>query len=292
MKASYEHIDQDSSHIQLWISQPAFEFYWHYHPELELTFILKGSGERIVGDHIESFTAGDLVLLGPNLPHTWTSSGTEKKPGSCQAVVVQFRAGIFENSLAGFPEFDHIRRLVERSARGIKFNQAVSGEAGREMSLLNKKQGLPWLTGFWTLLDGLSKTDEFTLLSSAGYSPSLKKQNQERIDRVFHWLNQHHSGEITLKQAADMVFMTETSFSRFFKKNIGITFNGYLNELRLSTACRLLVDHPEKSKAEISWESGFRSSTHFNRMFLKVKGLSPSSFRKIHMIHKFIGLDS
>lgn len=143
MKASYEHINQHLSHIRLLISQPAFEFFWHYHPELELTFIIKGSGERIVGDHIESFTAGDLVLLGPNLPHTWTSSGSGTKPDSCQAVVVQFRAGIFENSLAGFSEFDSIRRLIERSARGIKFNQAISGEAGREMSLLNKKQGLP-----------------------------------------------------------------------------------------------------------------------------------------------------
>ncbi len=284
MKASYEYIDQDSSHTQLWISQPAFEFYWHYHPEHELTFILQGSGERIVGNHIESFTAGDLVLLGPSLPHTWTSFGSDLIPDSCQALVVHFRADIFENSLAGMPEFDPIRRLIERSARGIKFSQAVSGEAGREMILLKNKQGLQWLTGFWTLLDGLSKTDEFILLSSPGYSPSLKKQNQERIDRVFLWLNQHHSGDITLKQAADMVFMTETSFSRFFKKNIGITFNGYLNELRLASACRLLIEHPEKSIPEIGWESGFRSSTHFNRMFKSKSGYSPSAYRRMHAL--------
>lgn len=282
MKASYEHIGAGILHNQLWISCPSFEFYWHYHPEIELTYIVKGSGERMVGDHIESFTAGDLVLVGANLPHTWTSYHAGSTPDSCQAVVMQFRSEVFDMKPGSFPEFNQIRNLIALSARGIKFSQSVAEEAGRQMMLLRDQQGLPWLTGFWTLIDFLGNSDNFILLSSLGYSPSLKKQSQERIDKVFQFLNQHLAGDVRLKDAADLVCMTETSFSRFFRKNTGMTFNGYLNELRLSLACRILIDHPEKSISEAGWESGFRSSTHFNRMFLSGRGISPSSFRKLY----------
>ncbi|MBK9356406.1 MAG: helix-turn-helix domain-containing protein [Bacteroidales bacterium] len=282
MKASYEHIDTGSFHKQLSISQAAFEFFWHYHPEIELTYILKGTGERIVGDHTGSFSAGDLVLVGSNLPHTWTSTGSALNPDSCKAIVVQFRSEMFDFRQGGFPEFENIRNLIVLSQRGIRFSPAIAAEAGRQMMLLQHKQGLPWLAGFWTLLDFLGHSDDFILLSSVGYSPSLKRLNQDRIAKVFQFMGQNFKSEIRLRKVAEMVCMTETSFSRFFRKNTGMTFNDYLNELRLSHACRLLVDHPEKSIAEAGWESGFRSSTHFNRMFLSRKGISPSAFKKCY----------
>ncbi|MFH1121510.1 MAG: AraC family transcriptional regulator [Bacteroidota bacterium] len=288
MKASYEHIDTGVSHKQRWVSLPSFEFYWHYHPEVELTYIFKGNGERIVGDHIGSFSVGDLVMVGPNLPHTWTSFGTESvsDSDSCQAIVVQFRAEIFEDRATHFPEFDTIRNLLALSSRGIRFNPEIAEEAGKRLMLLRGMQGLQWLAGFWTVLDFLGNSEDFTLLSSVGYSPSLKMLNQERITKVFQFLVQNFKRDIRLKHAADLVFMTETSFSRYFKKNAGITFNGYLNELRLSRVCRLLTDHPEKNISEVAWESGFRSSTHFNRVFREKKKCSPSEFRRISNLQR------
>lgn len=286
MKASFEHIDPEVRYRQRWISLPAFEFYWHYHPEVELTYIFSGSGERIVGDSVESFGAGDLVLLGPDLPHTWTSFGESAHDDACQAMVVQFRPEVFGDQPVRQPEFDAIRHLLAMSPGGIRFSPEVAEAAGQELMLLRNKQGLSWLTDFWTLLDFLANTAEYTLLSSVGYSPSLNKLNQERVSRVFEYIIRNLSGEIRLKQAAGLLYMTETSFSRFFRKTTGMTFNGYVNEVRLSHACRLLTGHSEMSVSSIAWESGFRSSTHFNRMFFAAKGCSPTAFRKINLPQK------
>ncbi|NTW25974.1 MAG: hypothetical protein HGA37_14850, partial [Lentimicrobium sp.] len=156
VKASFEHIDQDSSHIQLWISQPSFGFYWHYHPELELTYIVQGSGKRFTGDRIETFKSGDLVLLGPDLPHTWVSSDNNDLQDACQAVVVQFKSAMFDHSLDGFNEFDSIRKLIVLAKRGIKFNPAIAEKAGRQLIQLREAKGLRWLTEFWILMDNLA----------------------------------------------------------------------------------------------------------------------------------------
>jgi len=282
MKASYEHIDSGAAYIQLRISQPAFEFFWHYHPELELTYILKGSGQRFVGDRIESFYPGDLVLIGPNLPHTWVSSGQEDLPDACQAVVVQFKSGMFDNQLNGFHEFDRIRKLLEHSKRGIKFKGELAENVGKQLINLRDAEGLQWLTEFWTLLDQLAGSEDFTCLTASAYTPSLNKSNPARIDKIFHFLNQHYKETIDLKTVAELVHLTETSFSRFFKRNIGLTFNEYLNNLRVEAACRLLKEEPYKTIAETAWESGFASSTHFNRMFKSRTGFSPSAYKQKH----------
>lgn len=282
MKASFEHIGVETHYQQRWISLPAFEFYWHYHPQVELTYIVSGSGERIVGDSVESFSAGDLVLVGPDLPHTWTSSGKGHAEDSCQAIVIQFRPEIFRAHPLILPEFDAIRHLLQQSARGIRFSSKVAEQTGQHLQELSYKQGLPWLTGFWTVLDFLGSSADHTFLSSVGYSPSLNKLKQDRIARIFGYIIENLSGDIRLKQAAGLVCLTETSFSRFFRRNTGMTFNGYVNEVRLAHACRLLTDYPEMSVSTVGWESGFRSSTHFNRMFLASKGCPPSEFRRIN----------
>lgn len=282
MKANYEHIDSGSGYTQLRISQPTFEFFWHYHPELELTYIQKGSGQRFVGDRIESFNSGDLVLIGPNLPHTWVSSGHKDFPDACQAFVVQFQSGMFDTRLHEFHEFDRIRMLLEHSKRGIRFNGELAEKSGKQLIKLREAEGLHWLTEFWILLDKLAGSADFTYLTDSAYTPSLNKLNPARIDKIFHFLNQHYTEEVSLKKVAELVHLTETSFSRFFKRNIGLTFNEYLNNLRVAAACRLLKEEPEKTIAETAWESGFASSTHFNRMFKSKTGFSPSAYKQKH----------
>ncbi|MHC1774584.1 MAG: helix-turn-helix domain-containing protein [Lentimicrobium sp.] len=282
MKASYEHIDQDSFHIQLWISQPAFEFYWHYHPEPELTYIVRGNGQRFTGDRIESFSSGDLVLLGSNLPHTWATAEPGNSPDACQAVVVQFKPAMFDLHLKEFQEFENIRKLISRAKRGIKFNPEIAEMVGQRLIQLKEAGCLHWLTEFWKLLDILAGSEDFTFLTAPSYSPSLNKHNPARIDKIFNFLNQNYAGNVDLKTAAAQVHMTETSFSRFFRRNIGLTFNEYLNGLRVTSACRILNEQPEKSVAEAAWESGFSSSTHFNRIFKAKTGFSPSVYRRMH----------
>ena len=283
MKPGLEQIkknEANSSLTQLILDLPEFEPYWHFHPEFELTFIISGSGKRIVGDSVEPFQEGDLVLLGSDLPHTWNSENFNNTNESCKAVVFQFSYKMLSDILNEFPEFEGIRRLLNIARRGIYFHGEQALEAGNKMLRLSKSNGLEMLTRFWLILDDLSKAANYRLLASFNYVPSLNKYNVERINTVFTYVSGHFAENIPLQKVADIVHMTQTSFCRFFKLITGETFTEYLNNFRISRACIMLTAHQDKSILQVAFDSGFKSSTHFNRMFLLKKGCSPSDFRK------------
>lgn len=292
MKPGFEQIKKNevnSSLTQLILDLPEFEPYWHFHPEFELTFIISGSGKRIVGDSVEPFQEGDLVLLGSDLPHTWNSGNNNNTNESCKAVVFQFSHKILSDMINEFPEFEGIRRLLNMAHRGISFHGEQALETGNKLLKLSKSNGLEKLTRFWLILDDLSQSTNYRLLASANYVPSLNKYNVERINTVFTYVSAHFAEDIPLQKVADIVHMTLTSFCRFFKLITGETFTEYLNNFRISRACVMLTSQPDKSVLQVAFDSGFRSSTHFNRMFHTKKGCSPSGFRKQHIL--FINRD-
>jgi AraC-like DNA-binding protein len=283
MKPSFEQIKYTYSKFslnQLILNLADFEPFWHFHPEFELTFIIKGSGKRLVGDSIQPFGPGDLVLLGSDLPHTWNSVRSSKEKSICKAIVFQFSKGMVPDPEYGFPEFENIYRLLGRANRGIAFSGQQVTEICKKLEKLPKSKDLDKLTRFWMILDELSRVGEYSFLASEGYAPSLNKFNGERINKVFKFVSDHFHEEIKLQQLANLTHMTETSFSRFFKMMTGEPFMDYLNSYRISRACSLLAEKNEKSVLEIASESGFKSSTHFNRMFLFKKGLTPTCYRR------------
>ncbi len=283
MKPSFEQVNKqpDGSQLrQLILDLPEFEPYWHFHPEFELTYIISGSGKRIIGDSVEPFVAGDLVLLGPDLPHTWNSAPGQK--GQYKAVVFQFGRSIVPGPGNGFPEFQNIARLLDFSVRGLHFYGNDMVTVSKKITRLCRLTGLEKTTAFWLLLNELATKGKFVSLASEGYVPSLNKHNADRINKVFGYVSDHFGDMIKLSDVASLVHMTETSFSRFFKQITGEPFTEYLNNARISHACVLLAGRSERSISEIALESGFRSSTHFNRMFLQKKGCTPSYFRQQH----------
>jgi len=283
MKPSFEQVSKPgsvSSLKQLVLNLPDFEPFWHYHPEYELTYIIHGSGKRIVGDSIEPFCPGDLVLLGPDLPHTWNSDRDKHDKRMCRAVVLQFGANLIPGTAESFPEFDGIRRLLDIAGRGICFQGEKAVAAGKKLLQLPGSKGLAKLSSFWQILDELGKIDNYTLLAGDTYSPPVHKYHGERINKVFRFVAAHFQDNIQLSQVAGLVHMTETSFSRFFSTITGETFIEYLNNYRISHACRLLAGSREKGISQVAAECGYRSSTHFNRMFQLRKKCSPSEFRK------------
>src|SRR6478672_11896129 len=96
MRAHFEKVIKPTDHSFHCFrrDEPFFPFAWHYHPELELTWIEASEGERIVGDHVASYGPGELVLLGSNLPHAWASSvpDASRDPDAARAIVIQFDA--------------------------------------------------------------------------------------------------------------------------------------------------------------------------------------------------------
>src|SRR5262245_12525190 len=171
MKAQFEKVPQVNKpfYIKKRVD-PKFEFLWHFHPEYELTLILKSQGRRCVGDNIGNYGAGDLVLLGPNLPHSWCSEAGYGGPAFEEALVLQFAETFFDPGFLAEPEMTHVKRLLERAAQGILFIGQTGETASRRLLELFNLKGLPQLAYFLLILDDLGQSVEYQTLSSPGFA--------------------------------------------------------------------------------------------------------------------------
>ena len=276
MKAILEDVKSNqgtSSFYAFRYQVPFFQFKWHYHPEYELTYIVKGNGYRIVGNSYEYFNDGDLVLLGNHLPHTW--SGKLNDDIKSDAVVIQFSKEFIAPFL-GLNESLLIKNMLDTSVRGIRFEP--DEELVSKIIALTETNGVDKILKLISVLDDLSKKQPI-LIASNSFHNVVSKKNEMRINKVCLYIQNNFYTKISLKEVADLIFLTESNFCKFFKKATGKTYSDYLNELRINEACRLLVQ-TEKSINQISFECGFETLSYFNRVFLNKKGVTPSLFRK------------
>ena len=278
MKPSFQHLGFDTvnaSFLSYWVSSPKFGFHWHYHPECEISFVKKGFGTRMVGDSVETFEEGDLLFLGPDLPHTLVSD--EMMEGDMEVVVIQFPKELLEARSLEIIELGSIGELIQRASRGLKFDKTTSSRIG------NKLEQLPALTGFaqyhslLEILNDLSESKGVSLASQA-YNPNKSLESEKRIGLVCKHIHEHFTKEIEIEGLASMASMNKSAFCRFFKRMTGKTAIEYINDLRIGKACQMILK--EKSVSEVAFESGFNSLTHFHRCFQARKKVSPLEFRK------------
>lgn len=253
---------------------PFFEFKWHYHPEYELTLIVKGNGMRLVGDSYLPFQAGDLVLLGSEIPHTWESDANSHE--NVAAVVIQFSEDFIANFMNS-EAFYKIKKLLQTSVRGLFFPIPLEKKFEHQMMNIAREKGVKQVTALLNVLNDLAY-DNYETLASPFYSPKNSKENETRINTVFNYIKQNAASTILLEQAAASVHLTTGAFCKFFKRMTGKTFSDYVNEIRIGNACNLMV-HTDKTIAQIAIESGFENQTYFNRIFLKKKNCTPKQFR-------------
>lgn len=254
--------------------EPAWPFNWHVHPEHELTLILRGQGQRYVGDHMEDFFPGDLVLIASNVPHTWQADpGSER---GCESVVIQFMDDALGQDFFELPELASARQLLSRAQRGLRFTS--SKDIAEELEALPEKTPSRRLLGFLNCLDLLANAPHTTLASHPATS-SLRSDDQQRIDRVCLYVQEHHTAPIRLQEVADLAGMTRTSFCRFFQRLMGRPFMAYVHELRVSAACKLLTQ-TDLSVSDVCFRVGFGNIANFNRVFKRLRGKTPSQYRK------------
>jgi AraC-like DNA-binding protein len=264
-----------NSYVAYRYATAAFPFLWHYHPEYELTLILEGSGERMIGDSHEYFFPGDLVLLGPGLPHTWVSEM------SSAAVVVQFSES-FVAPILQFPECDRIRQLLARASQGLAFPAGGLGKGDLMASIMRlpAAKAASRITGLLDVLQTLagSRVGAQTL-ASPYFQLQAGKKKEGRIGKVFQYLHRHSADTVSLSEMAELINLSASAFCKFFKRTTGKTFSDYLSEIRIGHACHLLIE-TDDTISEIAYRSGFESLTYFNRVFLRKKGVRPREFRK------------
>lgn len=261
---------------------PYFDNPWHYHPELELTLITKSTGIRFVGDSVERFEAGDLVLLGAHLPHYWrndTSFHEVHSKDTAEAIILRFRLDFLGKSLLASPEMGSIKQLFQQAAQGLGFGQKVSASLQVLMLKLHQSQGVDRLLIFLEIFKTLAETDDFRILSTKTFAGSNPNNDSDRINRVLNYIHLHLHENIKLEAVAALSNMNTTAFCRYIKAQTNKTFIALLNEMRIANACRLLLDRP-RDVAEISYECGFDNVTHFNYTFKKITGQNPTTYRK------------
>lgn len=281
MKPSFEKLlPPDGSSIRCFnrevIEQPAN---WHYHPEVELTFVERGTGTRFVGDHIGSYQAGDLVLLGPDLPHHWSSDEFRgEKYDRHPALVVQFLPSVFGEMLLS-PEMTPIRELLARASRGLWFRGAARDCAASHMRAMRKADALSRLIGLLQCLQTLAASNTAEYLASEGYSPTFRRKSQARLHRVLEFIHEHVTDAgLTQAKIAAFAEMTPSAFSRFFRQATEKSVVEYINDQRVALAARLLIETND-SVLHVGQSAGFDNPSHFNRQFRQLKGTNPRTYR-------------
>jgi len=252
-----------------------FEFNWHYHPEYELTWVEKGHGNRLVGDHFGHFEPDDLVMIGKDLPHTWASDQAIK--GRLSATVIQFDEEILKSFLR-LKEFEAVKKLLWRARLGLFFPRRNIQSLIPLVKGLPAKKGVEKVSALLRILDLLTRLKPVTL-ASLYFEPVRGDLAKNRIIRVHQYIQDNASEKISVSEAAALIHLSKSAFCKFFKRTTGHTFSWYVNEIRIGQAAVLLAES-DKTVADICYSCGFESLTYFNRIFLKKKGLSPREFRK------------
>ena len=251
---------------------------WHFHPEYELHLVTATEGNRYVGDHIGPFRAGDLVLLGPNLPHNWVSDLPEGGGVEERCLVLQFTDGFIAACTATFPELRFVQPLLQEALRGVRFEAEVSEEVEPLMRDLLAASGGRRVALFAGILDLIGHAGQRTPLASIGFRPNQPAHPSTAMNLVLQHIGRNFTHDLNEPDLARLSRQSVSTFSRSFHKHTGVTFVQYVNSLRIELACQHLVQSG-LTIAEICHAVGFNNVSNFNRQFLAAKGMPPSKFR-------------
>ena len=251
---------------------------WHVHPEYELILVIQGHGYRIVGDNISRLAAGDLVLMGPGLPHIWQDDPDGGKRTSVSFLLIQFEDKPLREGLLAIAAMEPVRRLLHRATRGLHIVGKTRDKVAALMKPMAGLKGMDRVLQFLQILVTLAGSEDCEPIASPGFAADNSLFDQERMDRVFQFLSSKVGEPVRLSEAARIVNLSEGAFSRFFRLHTGKTFPEFVNELRIGRACSLLLED-NLNITEVAYECGFINLSNFNRQFLKLKGQSPREFR-------------
>jgi AraC-like DNA-binding protein/mannose-6-phosphate isomerase-like protein (cupin superfamily) len=260
------------------------QFYseWHYHDVVELVYIIKGKGTRFIGDNISRFSEGDLLLLGPYLPHVWKNADQQSFTNSkrkVHAIVVQFPYNMGGDGILEISEFASIRKLLDDSKLGIQFPLAKKHEVKNQLRRMIHQSPFERLITLLTILETLAKNKDANILSSIPFSDYYTKHKSKRIDKIYNHILNNFEKEITLEELASLANMTSTSLCRFFKQSTQKSLSEFINEVRIGYSCKLIIDG-KITISDICFQCGYNNLSYFYRQFKKIIGISPAQYQK------------
>lgn len=279
MKPYLEKVQRPAGASWAWLDRQlddGIPFQWHHHPEFELTMTLNSRGQRFIGDHIGSYDDGDLVLIGPNLPHTWVSRERIAE-GPHVAQVMWFHPDWATALGATLTELKPVTALLARANRAVTFSQAVCREARGRITALFARPPEERVLPLLDLLQLLATdTNAVPLASAPATLPA--SGDRTRIDRVLDHIHLHYADGLSLPALADVAALSVSGLHRLFRRHTQQTITGYVTALRIGEACALLSG-TARPIAHIATDVGYDSLANFNRQFRALKGMTPRDYR-------------
>lgn len=252
----------------------------HHHPELQLIYILEGTGDLFIGDTITTFEAGDLFLFGSNQSHV-LKSDSKYFDEDCNAMARSISIFFHETSLGdGFFDLSEtavIKKLIERANHSLQFSQDTAQEIGSRMNHLISKTGFSQFLEVLSILNDLAQKDTYKQLTSVSNIQPPTDKESERINNVINYILSHYKEDIELGTIADIANYSKAAFCRFFKQRTRKTFTQFLNEVRVAQACKLLRN-TDLNISQVGFESGYNNVSNFNRQFKRITDTTPKKY--------------
>lgn len=255
---------------------------WHYHPEIELIYCIRGKGTNFIGNSIGAIEEGEVLLLGKNLPHTrqrdreyYAMHGSEVP----ESIVVQFREDFLGDKFFEVREFAHIRGMLERASRGLKFREHPEGTIISKLKALVAYTGTVAILELLSLLDAMARSDAFTYLNAVNYVSDVHEKSSQKINKVYHYTIAHFREPISLETVSTLTNHSPAAFCRYFKTRTRKSYFQYLTEIRVAYACKLLTED-SLDVGQVCFSSGFNNLSHFHKQFKKIVGLTPGEYHK------------
>jgi AraC-like DNA-binding protein len=256
---------------------------WHFHEEYELVWIRRSEGTKFIGDHISYFREGDLFLIGSNIPHLFRNNEDYYDPGTvlqASSIFIHFTEESLGTGFFDLPELKSVRELLDRSAYALQINGSTRDLITGKLMNMQDEVSPRRLISLIEILVLLSESRETQALLANPFTQkhTTTERDTSRIQKVLEYVMKNFQHDLYMPDVAALLNMSEASFSRYFKQNTQKTFSCYLTEVRISNACRLLMQG-EENISQIAYLCGFENISNFYRHFKKITGMVPKEYR-------------
>ncbi len=257
---------------------------WHYHSEIELIHFKQGSGTQFIGDNVKRFHSGDVVLIGPNIPHYWNFDDVYFSDDNTvpDIRVVHFTEDFWGKQFLELPENQAIKNILKKSRRGLQITGRTKVLVAGIMEKMLNAQGTNKIILLLDALNVIASDHDATVLSSFGFKHDTNVVENDRIDGIYQYSIQNYKKKIQMKEIAAVANMSPNSFCRYFKSKTRKTYSAFLTEVRVGVACKLLLENRIGIK-QICYESGFHNFASFHKYFKRITNKTPLNYQKEYL---------
>jgi AraC-like DNA-binding protein len=278
LKVANDHIHSFSSRKD---KVPYINNRWHYHPEVELIYFKEGNGTQFIGDNIQRFQSGDVILLGANLPHYWRFDDIyfEDLSTHSDVSVIHFCENFWGDTFLNLPENSIIRTTLEKAKRGLQIASSSGQDLGKLVETIVSAEGPKKIMLLMEALIEIANSKQANVISSIGFRNDFHQSENDRINAIYDYSIANFKRKIQMEEMAAVANISPNSFCRYFKSRTRKTYSQFINEIRVGHACKLLIENKSNVK-QICYESGFHNFASFHKYFKSIKGKSPLSYQK------------